>query len=59
MRWIKRLIGKEDIRKDAISWWGKLTDKQKEIIEKDYYEIPTKGDSTEIDIEVMYQIYCL
>ena len=47
-------------RKDAFEWWDSLSDKKQDEIEDDLYgECLVSGDTTDIDIEVMYTIYKL
>ena len=46
------------LRQDALMWWSSLSLKKQLTIEKDYYQDGVDdGDSTDIDIEVMYEIY--
>ena len=59
MGFFGRLFKKRDIRQDALLWWDKLTTEEREKIESDYYDESCTGESTDIDIEVMYQIYSL
>lgn len=50
---------KKEIRNEAIAWWNSLTENKKIEYQEDFFSAVESGETTDIDIEVMYRIYKL
>ena len=54
---IRKAFAIHNVRQRSLNWWNSLTCEEKLHIENDFFDSSETGETTDIDIEVMYKTY--